>query len=128
MKILVVDDSFTARLMLIKILAEFGYNDIKQCADVDEAKIILRQNEISLIFADWHMQNATGLDLLQYVRGNFEYINIPFILVTSEQDKSCILKAAKLGLQSYVVKPPQKDTLKSKLAELASKFAFPPPV
>jgi two-component system chemotaxis response regulator CheY len=114
--------------MLIKSLNELGYADISAATCVDEAKKLLDDHKFDLVLADWHMPVETGLDLLKYIRATPELSKIPFIMITTENDKSRILEALKVGMQSYLFKPVKKATLAQKLAELAATYKFQVPV
>jgi|WetSurMetagenome_2_1015567.scaffolds.fasta_scaffold277581_1 CheY-like chemotaxis protein len=127
MHILVVDDARTFRYMLIKLLNELGYANISAATCVDEAKKLLADQKFDLVLSDWHMPNETGLDLLKYVRATPEISKIPFIMITTENDKSRIIEALKIGMQSYLFKPIKKPVLSQKLAELAATYKFQAP-
>jgi two-component system chemotaxis response regulator CheY len=118
MKILVVDDSKTARHMLISAMRELGYSDFFSCESIEEARKTLELENVDLIFSDWHMPGGTGLDFLRFVRGNASYGKTPFIMVTTEQHKENILEALKVGIQGYLFKPIKKDALKTKIYDL----------
>ena len=128
MNILVVDDSKVQLHLTAKMLLQLGYKEITCCGSAEEAMAHLGSNEVHLILSDWHMTGGTGLDLLSHVRNHHFLKNTPFIMITSEHEKSCIIKAAKLGLQNYMFKPLNRDVLKNKLAELAKTHGLQPPV
>jgi len=120
--ILVVDDSKMQVHLIEKILQDLGYTKIETAMSCDEAKKLLASKKIDLILSDWHMPGGTGLDLLKHVRGQKETASIPFVMVTTEHDKSNIFEAAKAGLQNYLFKPVTKDMIKRKLYDLAKTF------
>jgi len=128
MHILIVDDARTFRYILLKILKEMGYSNVSAAANVEEAKKMLGEHQFDLILCDWHMPNETGLDLLKYIRGVAAFAKIPFVMITTENDKSKVIEAVKIGMQGYMFKPVQKSTLSQKLKELASTYGFQPPV
>ncbi len=127
MAILVVDDSKTIRFVLNKVLGELGYDDVIEAGSVAVAKRYLEVKKIDLVFSDWHMPKETGLDLLQHIRSIPEFAKLPFVMITTEQDKQRIFQAAKVGLQSYIYKPIQKDVLAQKLQELSTSHGIKPP-
>lgn len=124
-KILVVDDMSTMRKIVCKILREMGYTDIVEAADGDQAwKAIEETPEpIGLIVSDWNMPNCSGLELLKKVRANEKVKKTPFILVTAEAEGGQVAEAVKAGVDQYVVKPFNKDQLKTKLGLLYKKYA-----
>jgi len=128
MNILVVDDSKVMRHMIVKILNELGYHAIFEASDVPEAKRVLSQETIALILSDWNMPEESGLDFLKYVRASQEFAKIPFVLITTEQDKKNIFDAVKSGAQSYMVKPVKKDVFTQKLIDLVVSHGIQAPL
>jgi PleD family two-component response regulator len=120
--ILVVDDSKMQVHMLQKILKDLGYKSVETALNMDEAKVKLSETKIDLIFSDWHMPGGSGLDFLKFVRATKEYEKIPFLMVTTEHEKSSIFEAARSGLQNYIFKPVSKDVIKKKLYELVKTY------
>lgn len=118
MEILIVDDSRTFRFVLIKTLNELGHKSITAVASVDEAKTALEKHPFDVVLSDWHMPVETGLDLLKHIRATPALAKTPFIMVTTENDKSLIIEAAKIGMQGFLFKPVQKAVLAQKLTEL----------
>lgn len=127
MKILVVDDSKMIRHILATILRELGYATILEAENVTEAKKILGREKIDLILSDWNMPGESGLDLLKNVRQTPAMATIPFIIITTEQDKAHIFDAVKEGVQAYLIKPVKKESLLEKLKGLVKTHAIQPP-
>ena len=119
MKVLVVDDSSTMRLILKNILREVDYTDVVQARDGNEALEVLgREAGIGLILADWHMPNMDGLSLLEAVQSNNKTKDIPFIMVTTQAERKSVETAITKGASSYVVKPFTPEVLKEKIDEV----------
>ncbi len=127
MKIMIVDDSKMQQHLLVRLLQELGYQETIICNNIDEAKRKLATTPVGLIFSDWHMPGGTGLDLLKCVKADPQKAKIPFIMITTEHEKQNILEALKQGMQNYILKPVDKETLKKKLYDLAEKHGIPPP-
>jgi CheY-like chemotaxis protein len=106
---------------------EIGYSNVTSATCTDEAKKFLGEQEFDLILSDWHMPGESGLELLKYIRSVPTLTKIPFVMITTENDKSRIIEAVKIGMQAYMFKPVQKNTLAQKLAELAAQYKFQPP-
>ncbi len=120
--ILVVDDSKMHLHLMDKILRDLGYVNIELAISGDEAKKAINTKTIDLVLSDWHMPGLSGLDLLKFVRSTPRVSAIPFVIITTEHDKSVIFEAAKAGVTNYVFKPISKDILKKKLYDLAKLF------
>lgn len=118
MKVLIVDDSKMIQFIEQKLLYELGYLEVLAAADVDEAKRILSGGGIELILSDWHMPKETGLDFLKYVRAHPKFSSIPFIIITTEHEKKCVIEAVKAKVDGYLFKPVQKNVLLEKLKKI----------
>jgi CheY-like chemotaxis protein len=120
--ILVVDDSKFQVHLMNKLLTELGYTRIQAAANVVEARKVLEEKTIDLILSDWYMPGESGLDFLRWVRATPRHSAIPFVMVSTEHEKSNIFEAARAGLQTYIFKPVSKDTLKKKLYHLVQSY------
>lgn len=119
MSILIVDDATTFRKLLIMALQGMGLNEITEAPSVAEAKLQLQEGHgFKLVICDWHMPAETGLDLLRWIRSQPHLEGLPFLMLTTEQERGHILEAARIGIQGYIFKPVQKMILFKKLAEL----------
>lgn len=118
MQFLVVDDSKMARFLVVKLLKELGHTDILVATSVEEAKTHLLSYLPDCILSDWHMNGETGFDLLLFVRSNPKTVKVPFIMITTEQDKANIIKSIKHGAQAYILKPITKKTLEEKISQI----------
>jgi two-component system chemotaxis response regulator CheY len=58
----------------------------------------------------------TGLQLLQAVRANKESADIPFIMVTAESKTDNVIAAKNAGVNNYIVKPFNAETLRGKMS------------
>lgn len=127
MKILVVDDSKTIRYVLQKTLSELGYSDVVEAADVSQARGRIARDRPDLIISDINMPGESGIDLLQHVRDNPSTADIPFVIISANQDKKQVFRAAKIGLQDYILKPIDKRTLAEKLKTLSQSHGIQAP-
>ena len=120
--ILVVDDSLNIRRMIVETLQKMGFSKISTAGEANDAMDKLTKSfdqgtPFTLILSDLNMPGPSGLDFLQNLKGIENYKSIPFILVTTESEKGAVLKAASLGVSSYVVKPFNVETLGKKMLE-----------
>jgi two-component system, chemotaxis family, chemotaxis protein CheY len=68
-----------------------------------------------LVISDWNMEPMTGYDLLRQVRADPGLGEIPFIMVTAESKTENVIAAKKAGVNNYIVKPFNAQTLKAKI-------------
>jgi len=127
-RVLIVDDAVTFRKLLMMALQSIGISDILEAGSVAEARSALEgSNPIHLVISDWHMPSETGLDLLRWVRSQPSLKALPFLMLTTEQERSHILEAARVGIQGYIFKPVQKAVLLQKINELGLLSQQPDP-
>ena len=118
---LVVDDFETVRTIVKKQLKDFGFDgEVYEAEDVASALKILGEKRsgpgaIQMILSDWNMPGDTGLSFLETVRNSPEFQDIPFILITTENEKTKIVDAVLTGVTQYLVKPWKPEDLKEKL-------------
>jgi two-component system chemotaxis response regulator CheY len=116
MKILVVDDYATMRRIVRNLLNQIGYTDIEEAGDGQEALKKLRETSFGLCISDWNMEPMTGLQLLKEVRADAGLKALPFVMVTAESKTDNVIAAKQAGVNNYIVKPFNADTLKQKIA------------
>jgi len=68
------------------------------------------------VISDWNMEPMTGYDLLKEVRANPALGKIPFIMVTAESKTDNVIAAKRAGVNNYIVKPFNAQTLQQKTA------------
>ncbi|MCF6325681.1 MAG: response regulator [Devosiaceae bacterium] len=113
--ILVVDDYSTMVRILRNLLKQLGYENVDDAADGTEALKKINEKQYGLIISDWNMEPMTGYDLLRQVRAKSETMRLPFIMVTAESKTENVIAAKKAGVNNYIVKPFNAQTLKGKI-------------
>ena len=123
MKVLVVDDSLTMRKILVKCLASMGHENVVQAVDGQDALNKCAENpDIELILADWNMPEKTGIEFLVEFRADSKNKDVPFIMVTTEAEKTNIVQAIQAGANNYVLKPFEQAVLKEKIEQTLAKL------
>ena len=115
MPILVVDDYKTMIRIIRNLLKQLGFNDVDEATDGTEALQKLKAKQYGLVISDWNMEPMTGYELLRQVRGDDRLCGTPFIMVTAESKTENVVAAKKAGVNNYIVKPFNAQTLKSKI-------------
>lgn len=118
MKILVVDDYATMRRIVRNLLSQIGHLDVEEAGDGIVALQKLRETQFGLVISDWNMEPMTGLQLLKEVRADNKLSGTPFIMVTAESKTENVVAAKEAGVNNYIVKPFNADTLKQKIASV----------
>ena len=110
-KILVVDDSLTARRLVIGHLAEMAL-EVVEAADGKEGLTRLRENpDVQLIFTDINMPWMSGLEMVAEIKNDAKLAKIPICLLTTETGSDSLTQAKDLGVNAFLVKPVQKGQL-----------------
>ena len=123
MKILLVDDFKTMLKLTRGLLNQMGFNNIEEALNGVQALEKLKEgNNFNLILSDWNMEPMTGLELLKAVRADPALKHIPMILITAESKPENIIAAKQAGVNNYIVKPFNANTLKDKLIAVVGNF------
>jgi two-component system chemotaxis response regulator CheY len=115
MPILVVDDYNTMIRIIRNLLRQLGFQDIDDAPDGSVALSKMHSKRYGLVISDWNMEPMTGYELLKTVRSSPEFSATPFIMVTAESKTENVIAAKQAGVNNYIVKPFNADTLKSKI-------------
>lgn len=116
MRFLVVDDSPTMRRIVINALASFGFKDVVEAEDGEQALQLLGKEKVEFVITDWNMPNMTGLELTKAIRSSDSLKHLPILMVTTRGLKADIVEALKAKANNYVVKPFTPQVLKEKIA------------
>lgn len=122
MNVLVVDDYKTMQKIISNLLGKIGFKNIDTADDGAQAYKKLSQGNYGLVISDWNMQPVTGLQLLQKVRADSNLEKTPFIMVTAESKTENVVAAKKAGVDNYIVKPFNSQTLQQKIASVLGVF------
>ena len=115
MPILVVDDYQTMIRIIRNLLKQLGFEEVDDALDGTQALAKMKQRKYGLVISDWNMEPMTGYDLLKAVRSDDGLKEMPFIMVTAESKTDNVIAAKKAGVNSYIVKPFNAQTLKQKI-------------
>src|SRR5690349_10120273 len=115
MPILVVDDYQTMIRIIRNLLKQLGFEDVDDASDGSAALTKLKDKRYGLVISDWNMEPMTGYELLKEVRADDQLRTTPFIMVTAESKTENVIAAKKAGVNNYIVKPFNAQTLKAKI-------------
>jgi two-component system chemotaxis response regulator CheY len=122
-KILVVDDSGAIRSIIRKLLAQLGFNDVDEATDGKDALAKIHEKKYGLVISDWNMEPMNGQALLEHVRVEKHFANLPFIMMTAESAISKVVDAKHAGVDCFINKPFDVETLKVKISSIGTKIA-----
>lgn len=106
--VLVVDPSRTVRRIVAAILQEdLGCKHVIQSESALDAMEHIKSGapQVDWIFSGWELPGMTGYEFLEKVRKNQSTASIPFVMMTSHDDRESIVKALNAGVTDYLIKP-----------------------
>jgi PAS domain S-box-containing protein len=119
-RILVVDDSADVREFLAHtVLANEGY-DVLTAAHGREGLILAQDLLPDLIIADYLMPEMTGLDMLESLKQTG--VDTPMILITAEGSEQLAVRAMRMGVYDYLIKPFEPDALLAAVRNVLNRY------
>ena len=127
MRCLIVEDEFTSRRVLQRILSELGECDVAvDGVEAQEAFRMALEMEMpyDVVFLDIMLPGMQGQDVLKGIRDKENACGIELgrgarvIMTTSLNDAGNVMSAFRSGCESYLVKPIEKDKVVAELRKL----------
>lgn len=107
-KIMVVDDSLSARNSLSQLMADGGYR-VVIARDGIEAIEVMNEEQPDVVLTDLEMPRMNGLELLAYMRNSDRWNSVPVVMITSRTMVKHRQQAEKIGVNEYITKPYNED-------------------
>ncbi len=106
MKVLVVDDSQLNLTIAKRCLDDIpAITQVLLCNDPVKVHDILKEHWIDILILDIIMPVISGLEILEQLRSDSRYDDIPIIMLTSLDDLESYTKCFELGAFDYIIKP-----------------------
>ena len=125
LKILVVDDNATNRLILREMLSgmgalvseaedrEHGLAELRRAADSDDP--------YNLLLLDCHMPGADGFEVVESIGNNLPVTDMTIMMLTSDRRSHDVVRCQKMGISAYLVKPVKGSELLEAISTAMSK-------
>ncbi|MCP4507228.1 MAG: response regulator [Fuerstiella sp.] len=112
MKILIVDDSKTMRMIVARTLKRAGFGDhtIVQAGNGKERLAVVEAEQPDVNLSDWNMHEMNGLEFMKALRAGGNTVHFGF--VTSESTDEMRQQATSAGAGFFVTKPFTPESLK----------------
>lgn len=120
MKIMVIDDSTTMRLIIARTLKELGHEVFQAANGKEGLAASLAQDGLSAVFVDWNMPEMNGYEFVVAARADAKLKTIPIVMVTTENEAANVQKAMQAGANQFIMKPFTKEAIQEKLALIAA--------
>jgi CheY-like chemotaxis protein len=121
-RILVVDDHESMRLIISTLLRAFGFTTISEAVNGDDALRITPIFEPDLVITDLRMPVRDGMALVQSLRQDADsrFQNVPVIMVTGHASESVIRNAIAVGVNQFLAKPITGRSLAERIRRAAA--------
>lgn len=113
MNVLVVDDDPTAREVLAQVLAPLcTHGHVHQASSAETALTALEQGFLAdLLVCDVRMPDTSGIELLDRLRQDTRYCDLPVMMITASPDQDVVRQAMQLRVQGFILKPATNDAV-----------------
>jgi len=116
--IMIVEDSATTRSMIRAVLEDFDEVETVEAASGFEAIKLLPSQEVDLVVTDINMPDINGLELINFMRKDERWLNIPIIIISTERSEEDKRRGVALGANAYITKPFDPEDLQGIVKEL----------
>ena len=106
-RLLVIDDSKFIRSILQKALSSIQACDIKvvEADNGKEGLEILQKEKFDMVITDMEMPRVSGMELIEKIRSQKQFENLPILLLTGSADENVKIQAFEKGVTDYLTKP-----------------------
>jgi len=119
LNILVVDDSAVARSVIVKTLrmTDLAIGEIHQAGNGQEGLAVMERQWVDLLFVDINMPVMNGEDMINAVRGNPAWMNLPIVVISTEGSVTRIGSLMHQGVK-FIHKPFTPESIRNTLVEM----------
>ena len=118
MKILIVDDSKTMRMIVKRTLRQAGFGDheVAEASNGTEALAAIQASKPDVVLSDWNMPEMNGIELLENIKS--KGIELRFGFVTSEGTPEMKKRALDAGAEFLISKPFTAEVFQEQLGQV----------
>lgn len=118
LQILVVDDSFSARAHLIRVLRNIGFKHFTEAENGKLGTEVIQRNSFDLLFTDYNMPEMNGGELVEFIRTKSWQQTLPIIMITSERDEGRLAAIRSAGVSAICDKPFEPSQIKDLIEQI----------
>ncbi len=117
LRVLVVDDSRTARLLLANMLRDMQVNSVAKAEDGADAMEKLYEFRAHIAICDLHMAPLDGIEFTRLLRCASDSPNpyLPVLMLTGDATQTQLVNALNAGVNGFMSKPVQMDHLRRQI-------------
>ncbi len=118
LKVLAVDDDFINLKLLKSMLMKTDYvSEVVEAKNgADAIGVLKNMDDIDIVLLDLIMPVMGGLDMLRILRSDDSMIQLPVIVLTTDETKK--VEALEAGANGFLMKPIRERDLSAKISQL----------
>ena len=119
LNVLIVDDSAVMRAMIVKVLGLAGLDlgEVHEAGNGQEGLDALENHWIDLMFVDINMPVMNGQEMIEHVRANSLWKNLPIVVISTEGSQARIESIRQQGAK-FIHKPFAPETIRAVIKEM----------
>ena len=126
--VLVVDDNLVMQKMIIPMLEGLGFRKIITANNGLDAWAKLNGSDpIHIILSDLVMPKLDGIGLLDKVRASELFWDLPFIMITAEENQNQLMSSIEVEVDAYILKPFTPVKLEAEISRILEQKYKPSP-
>jgi class 3 adenylate cyclase len=119
--VLVVDDSRTMRLALIRALNALGFHNITEAANGKQALELVLTKPFDLMLLDMEMPEMNGMEVLAALKANRDLSGLPVIVISAAEQMENAVKCIESGAEDFLPKPFNPTLLRARVTTSVEK-------
>jgi len=121
--VLVVDDCRTTKKIVSLYLNNAGLKTITAGNGVEAIEKLVT-SEVDIIISDLNMPQMDGAGLIEWVRTNPSYRDIPIVILTTENDNIRKSELLNKGAAAFLTKPITKENLIAEVTRILERCNY----
>lgn len=114
-RIAIIDDQPVNIKVVQKYLKLAGYRQFFTTADSTQALELIARERPDVVLLDIMMPQVSGLEILERLRQNEQFVDLPVIILTAATDRETKIAALRLGASEFLGKPVDSVELEARL-------------
>jgi two-component system sensor histidine kinase/response regulator len=119
--VLVVDDSRTMRLALIRALNALGFRNTTEAANGRQALELVLAKPFDLMLLDMEMPQMNGMEVLAALKANLDLTGLPVIVISGAEQMESAVKCIEAGAEDFLPKPFNPTLLRARVTSSLEK-------
>lgn len=125
---LVVEDNLMMTQMIVPMLGRLGYQKVVTASNGQEAWRLLNGEEpVHIVLSDLIMPKMNGIELLNKIKSSERFWDLPFIMITGEENQNQLMSSIEVEVDAYILKPFTQDKLSVEINRVLAESYQPSP-